>query len=82
MCGIARLTAHVFMTGAEKLARRMRMHYRAAVARLGDELDRYDLVGDGETSRMSRTMNALVGSNLEGRRRSRSVSPWSYRSFI
>jgi hypothetical protein len=37
------LTADVFMARAEKLARRMRMDYRAAVAKLGEELDDYDL---------------------------------------
>ena len=37
------LTAEVFMARAEKLARRMRTDYRAAVAKLSDELDDYDL---------------------------------------
>lgn len=37
------LTADVFMAHAEKLARRMGTDYRAAVAKLGNELDDYDL---------------------------------------
>lgn len=37
------LTAEVFMARAEKLARRTRTEYRAAVAKLCDELDDYDL---------------------------------------
>ena len=37
------LTADVFMARAEKLARRMGTDYRAAVAKLGNELDDYDL---------------------------------------
>jgi len=37
------LTADVFMARAEKLARRMGTDYRAAVAKLGEELDDYDL---------------------------------------
>ena len=37
------ITADVFMARAEKLARRMGTDYRAAVAKLGNELDDYDL---------------------------------------
>lgn len=37
------LTADVFMARAVKLARRMRIDYRAAVRKLGDELDDYDM---------------------------------------
>jgi len=54
VCGIARrismlersargLTADVFIARAEKLARRMGTDYRAVVAKLGNELDDYDL---------------------------------------
>jgi hypothetical protein len=37
------IAADVFMARAERLARRMGTDYRAAVAKLGNELDDYDL---------------------------------------
>jgi hypothetical protein len=68
------ITADVFMARAEKLARRMGTDYRAAVAKLGNELDDFDLdrlivelermvYGDDTTARDAARRRALEAAS-------------------